>query len=167
MEVTRRLAFYDLKDWWLSNERVQELLVNPRTGVFASDPFFPVAQQPEGGFPYVRYTVAREVGFPTWWMHTEMVGIDLYMSVILHSTEILNIFIDMAGRGDQSADDLNRWLEQRNQQLATPRPIDFEYHSIQFVGGGDIGASNEEGGAFSRIMMFNIDYSPRGGRNIA
>lgn len=159
-QVTHRLAFYDLRDWWLSSDRIQELLVDQRTGQWPDQPFFPVAQQPEGGFPYVRYTVARDVGFPQWWMHTEQVGLDLYTQSINDSTEVLNEFIDMAGRGDDSARDLEIWLR------AQGRTLDFQYHSIRYVGGGDIGTSNEEGGAHSRIMMFNIEYSPLEGRGI-
>lgn len=160
-DVTHRLAFYDLRDWWLSNPKVKELIVDTRTGLWPDQPFFPVAEQPEGGFPYVRYTVARDVSFPDWWMQTEQVGLDLYTESINHSTRILNEFISMAGRGDESARDLEIWLRSEG------RTVDFAYHSIRYIGGGDIGASNEEGGAHSRIMMFDIQYSPVGGIDIA
>lgn len=164
-QITRRLAFYDLRDWWLSDKRIKELIVEPRPsttpgGWDISNPFFPVAQQPEGGFPYIRYTVARETGTSQWWMHTEQVGIDLYTDNILDSTEVLNRFISMAGREDDSAKDLHRWLELEG------RTPEFEYHSIRYIGGGDIGASSEEGGAHSRIMMFSIDYSPLVGHGL-
>lgn len=165
-EVTSRLPFYDLRDWWLSDQRVQELIVDPRTsitsgGLDLSNPFFPVAQQPEGGFPYIRYTTARDVAFPQWWMQTEQIGLELFMVGINDSSEVLNKFISMAARGDDSARDLELWL--RNEG----RAVDFAYHSIQYIGGGDISATNEEGGAHSRIMMFNILYSPLDGMGIA
>lgn len=162
MAVTDKLAFFDLRDWWLSDDDVRAALVTPRLnlGKFA-DPFYPVSQQPEGDYPYARYTVSRTVNFPQWWIHTEQVGIDLYMMNIMDSTKVFNAFVDMASRGDESARDLHHWLQSQAE------PTDFEYHSIEYVGGGDISPGNEEGGHHSRIMMFNINYSPRTGRDIA
>jgi hypothetical protein len=180
MALSKHLAFYDLRDWWLSDARMDELLMTDRRvrakNPMDADPFYPVSQQPGGGFPYARYTVARTVA-PQWWMHVEQVGIDLYMHDIDESTEVLNTFIDMAGRYDESARDLNRWLQQRHADQKKDFddglidedeiiPIEFEFHVISYVGGGDIGATSEEGGTHSRIMMFNIEYSPLEGRGI-
>lgn len=171
-EITNRLAFFDLRDWWLSDPKVYELLEEPRLnkGQFA-DPFYPVSQQPEGGFPYARYTVSRTLNFPQWWMHVEQVGIDLYMMDVMDSSLVFNTFVDMASRGDESARELERWLDKRNaDRIAAnedPIPRDFRFHSLEYMGGGDIVPADEEGGNHSRIMMFNISYSPIGGRDIA
>lgn len=160
-EVTRRLAFYDLRDWWLSHARVSELLDAGRSGLYGGTPFFPVAQQPEGGFPYVRYTVARQTGFPQWWMHTETVGLDIFAVDIEDSTELLNIFLGLTDQGSVSAQELQRWVSSQS-----GRDEDFEFHSLEWAGGGDIGTPSEEGATHNRIAMFNITYSPLSGHNI-
>jgi hypothetical protein len=173
--VTRRLAFYDLRDWWLSEPRVRELLgisdqeyedyLNPDPEIGPIIPFFPVAQQPEGGFPYIRYDVSRRNFAEQWWIHGEAVGIEVFMEDIEDSTELINILIDMSAMGDRSARDLQRWVV--NEVAEHARPQDFQFHSVEYTGGGEIGASNEQGGAVSRVVTFLIQYSPLAGRYIA
>ena len=161
--VTSRLAFYDLRDYWLSDNRVAELLdLENREEIdgVKIKPFFPSAQQPETKFPYARYNVKRIIGYPQWWMHTEIVGIELYAVNLDVSNELINIFIDMAGRLDSSADELERWI------AAEGRDRHFEYHHLEWVDGGDMEAPGEEGGAIGRPLNFAISYSPLKGRGI-
>lgn len=160
-EVTRRLAFYDLRDWWLSQPRVRELLDAQRfDSTPGATPFFPVAEQPESGFPYVRYTVARDIATSQWWMQDELVGIEIFMHNIEDANELLNILIGMTSQGSVSAQALQLWVS------GQARPEDFEYHSLTYVGGGDIGAPSEEGATYSRVATFSVSYSPLQGWNI-
>jgi hypothetical protein len=162
--VTRRLAFFDLRDWWLSDPRIAELLnYDPQDP--ATRPFWPMSQQPESGFPYVRYMTTKVVEFPQWWMHNEGVGLEIYMNNIDDSTELVNLLLDMAGEGATSAARLQRWVH--NQGVYNQRPQDFEFHSIEYAGDASLGSPSEEGASHSRTAMFNLRYSPVRGRSIA
>jgi len=170
--VTKRIGFYDLRDWWLSEQRLRELLVDPRLSQGNdADPFYPVAQQPESGFPYIRYGIGRDVAPSQWWMRTEQVMLEIFMLDIVESNEVVNIMIDMAGRESDSATDLTNWLVERNNELQEqeepPVPIDYVYHSIKYMGSGEIEATEEEGGHHSVGLMFSIYLSPKNGRGIA
>lgn len=157
VSVTRRLAFYDLRDWWLSDPEFAVIFGYDGT----NKPFYPVAEQPESGFPHVLYTVSRNVPVGQFWMHTEIVGLEMFLADIEDSTEALNIMIDMAGNGDVAARELQKWVR------AEGRTNSFQFHSIYYIGGGDIGAPDEEGGAPKRIANFAIEYSPLEGSKIA
>jgi hypothetical protein len=172
-QVTRRSAFYDVRDWWLSHARIAELLgvphpepVNPLDPPPPPEPekpvpFFPVAQMPESQFPFVRYYISRVVPVERWWMHQDTVGLDIYMKNLDDSLELMNMLIDISGKGDRSVRELNIWLGNQ-----TERPSDFLFHSMQYLGGGDAQPSNEEGGIPPRTLMFRIDYSPKAGEGI-
>lgn len=159
-----KLAFYDLRDYWLSDTRVRELLNADNRNTINGQmikPFFPVAQQPETEYPYFRYNIDRIIGYPQWWMHTETVGLELFAEDLDDSNEIINLFIDMAGQQDRSAHDLQDWL------VSEGRDINFMYHYIEWIGGGEMEASTEEGGSVGRTLNFAIAYSPLRGRRIA
>lgn len=148
--LTNRMAFYDLRDWWLSNARVASILNSTGRTVFV-----PASQQPETGYPYARYNVERIVGMPDYWMHTEFVVVEVYAVDIEETTELLNVLASLTGRGSDSAMELQQWV------AAQPlRPNDFQYHWLEFAGGGQILAPDEEGAAHGRTMNFAINYSP-------
>lgn len=155
--VTNRLPSFDVFAWWLSDPDIATLLNYPDGGF----PFYPVSEQPESGFPHVRYTTAQEVHFPQWYLRTELLGLDIYMGDIMDSTELVNRLMDHSIEGAKAARDLSKWLRDNGRQ------IDFEFHSITWIGGGDIGAPEEEGGAHSRIANFAIQFSPLAGTRIA
>lgn len=159
--VTNRLPSFDVFDWWLADPDIANLLDYDPNGDEWEYPFYPVSEQPESGFPQVRYTTAQEVHFPQWWIRTELLGLDIYMADIMDSTRLLNNLMDYSIDGAKAARELQRWI--RNEG----RSEDFEYHSITWIGGGDIGAPEEEGGAHSRIANFAIQYSPLAGTRIA
>lgn len=153
----RRMAFYDLRDWIISDQRIRQLLKIDEKGVV---PFFPSADQPESSLPYVRYEVDRRVSVDKWWMHTEGVILDIFSEDVEDSNEVFNIIIDYASQGDDSARELERWILQEN------RSRTFEYHSIEYMSGGQLSAPEEQGGGSFKTGMILIHYSPLSGRLI-
>jgi len=155
--VTRRLAFYDLRDWWLSYTRVQELLQTAGR----NNLFVPAAQQPETGYPYARYNVRKTTDFPRRWRHTEFVVIEFYMDNIEDSSELVNFLVSLTDRDSDSARELQSWVASQ-----PGRPTDFSYHYLEFAGGGEILPPDEEGAAHGRAVNFAINYSPLSGFGI-
>lgn len=158
--VTRRLAFYDLRDWWLSFADVQRLLSSDGSPV-GLEVFVPAAQQPETGYPYVRYNVRKTTDFPRRWVHNEFVVMELYAVDIEDSTELTNFLVSLTDRDTDSAQELQRWVRSQ-----TGRPQDFQYHWLEFAGGGEILPPDEEGAAHGRSLSFAINYSPLSGFGI-
>jgi hypothetical protein len=153
----RRLAFYDLRDWWLADERIAQLLRTDR----GFSPFYPAADQPESSLPYIRYDVDRRIDTNTWWIYNEGILLDIFTESIDDSNEIMNRILDYSVQGDESARELERWIIQEN------RPKDFEFHSIEYLEGGNINPPDEQGGSVYRSLMLLIRYSPLEGRLIA
>ncbi|MCA1799846.1 MAG: hypothetical protein LC650_00945 [Actinobacteria bacterium] len=164
--ITRRMAFYDLRDWWLSFSRVEDLL-----NASERNRFFPAAQQPGGGFPYVRYNIRKTNAYPQWWMATEYIVLEAYFEDIEDSTELVNILASLTGRGDTSARELQQWVSTAtvidSNGGVVPRPNDFSYHWLEFAGGSEISPPDEEGATHGRNMSFVINYSHREGYGIA
>jgi hypothetical protein len=160
--MTNRLPFFDLRDWWLSNARVAELLRYGPGLQYSADtkPFYPASQQPETKFPFVRYGMVRHHDTQQWWMQTDSIAMDVFMYDIMDSTELLNELVGMAGRKDRSARDLEQWIVGQGRERA------FAYHSIDFAGGYDMGAPNEEGAHHARPLMFHILFSPLTALNV-
>jgi hypothetical protein len=155
--VTRNLAFYDVRDWVVSDSRMTELL-KINGGIV---PIFPASSAPESKLPYLRYDVDRRLFTNKWWIHTEAVIIDIFTEDIEDANEILNLLIDYLSQGDESARELERWLQSQNRQKH------FEFHSIEYFGGGEFEPPTEQGGKISRSATFLIHYSPLEGRLIA
>jgi hypothetical protein len=157
MAITRRLAFYDLRDWWASDPRVRDILEIDEKGIL---PFFPAANQPESVPPYIRYDVDRRISVNKWWQHTEAVILDIFTEDIEDANELENIFIDYSSQGDESARDLEIWIAGQN------RARSFEFHSIEYFGGGELNPPKEQGGVNYKTLAFLIHYSPMSGRLI-
>lgn len=159
--VTRRLPFYDLRDWFLSNNRFSQLM-GVGSGSESRNVFYPAAQQPEGGFPYILYNSRQVRILPDWWMREDFISMELFIEDIEDSTEVLNIMIEMAGRYDASAQSLQSWVKG-----SFGRPDNFIYHYIMFSGAGDLTPPDEEGAVYGRGITFGIVYSPRTAPGIA
>jgi hypothetical protein len=155
--VTRRLAFYDVRDWVTSDPRLSQLL-NINGGIV---PIFPAASNPESVLPYIRYDIDRSISTNKWWIHSEAVILDIFTEDVEDANEIVNIFIDYLSQGDDSARELERWILQEQKQK------DFEFHSIEFFSGGEFQAPEEQGGKIARSIAFVLHYSPLQGRLIS
>ena len=155
--TTRRMAFYDVRDWIVSDPRLRELLRIDQRGLV---PFYPAADQPESALPYIRYEIDRRVMVDRWWMHTEGIIFDIFTEDIEDSNEIFNIILDHTSQGDEAARELERWILQEGRQRT------FEFHSIEYMTGGQLSAPEEQGGGSFRTGMILIHYSPLDGRLI-
>ena len=155
--VTRRLAFYDVRDWVISDPRMSELL-KINGGLV---PIFPASSNPESQLPYIRYDIDRRISTNKWWIHTEAILLDIFSEDIEDANEIFNIFVDYLSQGDESARELERWILNEQKQK------DFEFHSIEFFSGGEFEAPEEQGGKIARTVAFLIHYSPIQGRLIS
>lgn len=153
----RRSPFFDLRDWWVSDPRLKELLKVDQIG-FA--PFFPIQQQPESTQPFIVYKFEKYSSPGEWWMHSDLIYMEIYFSDFQDAYEIMNIMIDKANKGAASARDLSQWLRSEN------RAIDFEFHSIEFLDGGRPDPAKEQSGDMKIEVAFAIEYSPLTGRDI-
>lgn len=153
----RRTPFFDLRDWWLSDERLSELMQAQARGIV---PFFPAQKPPEADSPYVIYKYKKFSSPFEWWTQKEFIFIEISAKNFEDMYEISSIMIDYANKGDLSARDLTRWLIENN------RKIDFEIHSIYLDNIGDVDPSKEEGGDIKITASFCIEYSPLKGRHI-
>lgn len=145
--MINRIPFLDLRNYWLSNARVRELLsYDPNKNTFV-----PAHQSPEDNPPFVRYTVRDSVGQPQYWYRREDVALGVYMYGVGNSTELINLFIDMAGEEDHSAMLMNRWLAENGGSV-------FDFKSMKFLGGADIEPPTEEGGSHIRPVTFSMQY---------
>lgn len=156
-ESFRRSPIFDLRDWWMSNQRLREIFRVDQLG-FA--PFFPIQQQPESQPPYVIYDFRKVTGREAWFYHADFLFMEINVIDFQDGYEIMNIMIDMANKGAVSARDLSHWLRSEN------RRQDFELHSIQFEEGGKADPSQEQGGEIKIPVSFSIEYSPIKGNYI-
>lgn len=154
MSSFRRVPFFDLRDWWFSNQRLSEIFKVDSIGFI---PFFPAQQQPESQAPYGIYHFERVNGQEAWYYSADFVMVELRAFDVQDLYECMNIMVDMSNKGAVSANALSRWITSQK------RPDDFEYHTIEFYKGGSIEPPSEQGGEFSMKLTFSIEYSPRQG----
>lgn len=145
---------YDINDWIASDPDWVDLLAGLREDD-ETDVFYPVQQEPTGGFPYVRYSSANRVWANTHWMHTDEIHYAMYFSSVSDSARAMNIIMDKVKAGDISAYVLNRWLKNHGEH-----DIMFEYHTLEWMTGGSSQPTQERGGAHARLVSFNVSYSP-------
>lgn len=153
----RRVPFFDLRDWWFSDDRLSEIFKVEELGYI---PFFPIQEQPEASAPYAVYHFERMTGDEDWWYQTDFIMIEIRVFDVMDAYESMNIMMDMANHGAISARDLSKWIVEED------RAQDFEFHSIQFYRGGKVEPPKEQGGEFKVEMTFSIDFSPLNGRYI-
>jgi hypothetical protein len=154
----RRSPFFDLRDWWVSDSRLREILKVDELG-FA--PFFPIQEQPESVEPFVVYKFEKYSHPSNWWMHYDIIYMEIYFTDFQDAYEIINIMIDKANKGAISARDLTHWLKSEN------RPMDFEFHTIEYIDGGRPDPAKEQAGEMKIEAAFAIEYSPLKGNYIA
>jgi hypothetical protein len=156
--VSRKMAFFDLRDWWLSDERIADALNVTESN---PSPFFPFSEPPEANLPYIIYDLEKSIGTANaWWMHTERIYIKIVDSDIDNIFYLANLLTDVASQGADAANDLHRWL------ISEGRDPDFEYHTIEYIGGRQEKDPAERGGATEYELGFIIDYSPKTGKYI-
>jgi hypothetical protein len=153
MATVSRIGFYDVRDWIQSQEDFQE--------VFGGDLFFyPISEPSETSPPHAIYEIRRAVDPNEWWMTNELV----YMKIISFEVDqifhALNIISDMAAKGSESADELNKWI------VSEKRRKDFEFHSIELFSSRDRQPPKERGGAYEYEIGLSISYSFLSGRSI-
>lgn len=159
-------AVYDVNDW-ISADPDWIALINKARGSNVSTPsnplnvFYPAQQDPQGGFPYVRYVTSTGANANNWWMQRDEIMYAMYFGSIEHSAAAMNIIFDKIKTGDASAQALNRWVED------SPYGKYYEYHNFDWQTGGSIEPSGEQGGAHARLVSFSLDYSRLTGLHIA
>lgn len=154
----RRSPFFDLRDWWVSDPRLREIL---RVDELGYAPFFPIQEQPESKEPFIVYKFEKYSEANNWWVHSDFIYMEIYFSDFQDGYEIMNIMVDKANKGAISARDLTHWLKSEN------RKLDFEYHMIHFIEGGRPDPAKEQGGEMKIEVSFAIDYSPLKGSYIS
>lgn len=156
-DVSRREAVYDINRYLTT--RFTEL--DPT--LFGEDsPFWPIQSDPMTAVPYIRYVTRETIDGDNWWMRLATVSYAVYAYDVDKSAHILNVMVDLLGRGDESAGELMIW---RNS--ITTYPQDYHFHSIEFLGGYNTEPTDEEAGAHIRFGTFRYQYSPYGGTSIA
>lgn len=154
--VSRREAVYDI------NRYLSEQFNTLDATIFGGDPpFWPTQSSPNTGVPYVRYITRETIDGDRWWSRIATVSYAIYSFDIDQSAHIVNIMVDLLGRGDESAQELMRW------RAGLQYPQDYLFHTIEFVGGHNTEPTDEEAGAHIRFASFRYQYSPYGGTNLA
>lgn len=155
--VSQRLAFYDLRDWWLSDSTLRSVLdLNEE-----DSPFYPIYEPGDTNPPMIIYEVRKFVADQDWWQHREQIVLQIVSFDVTQVYAATNIMIDMAGRMADSARELSDWMRSEGKQT------DFEYHCIEFLGMENSEPVKERGGAVRVTMGFSIDYSQLSGRGIS
>jgi hypothetical protein len=153
----RRSPFFDLRDWWVSDPRLRELL---RVDELGYAPFFPIQQQPESTEPFIVYKFEKYSEPEAWWIHYDLIFMEIYFTDFQDGYEIVSLMIDKANKGAISARDLTHFLKEEG------KPLDFEYHVVEYIEGGRPDPSKEQGGDMKIQAAFSIAYSPLKGSYI-
>lgn len=130
-------------------------------------PFWPAQSDPDTSVPYVRYITRETIDGTDWWMRLATVSYAIYAYDVDQSAHILNVMVDLLGRGDESAQELMMWRAGATTFSGAPYPQDYLFHSIEFIGGYNMEPAEEEAGAHVRFGTFRFRYSPYGGTSIA
>jgi hypothetical protein len=154
----RRSPIFDLRDWWASDDRLRELL---RVDELGYVPFFPIQEQPESVEPFIVYKFEKISEPEAWWIHYDFIYMEIYFSDFQDAYEIINIMIDKANKGAISARDLTHFLKKEQ------KPVDFEYHTIEYIDGGRPDPAKEQAGDMKIEAAFAISYSPLNGSYIS
>lgn len=153
--VSRRIPFFDVRDWLMSDERMQRLFSSPD-----GNKIFPSAEPPEASLPFIVYFSEREVYQNAWWMSCDFVNLNIRALDIQDVYEAINVIQDYLSQGAISARDLTLWLK------AEGRSVDFEYHSIEVISSKKAEIPKERGGQLGMDITIAIDFSPISGRYI-
>lgn len=165
-EVAQREAVYDI------NRYISDQFYNLDPAILGQIdpfdvPFVPVQSDPQTDVPYIRYVTREAVDGDMWWMRRGSVSYAIYAYDVSHSARILNIIVDLLARGSDSAQELTLWRRSATTPAGNPYPQDYQFHSIEFVGGFNTEPTDEEAGAHVRFASFRYSYSPYGGTHIA
>lgn len=153
---------WDINGWIAADPDWRGMMNRLRTDN-NSDVFYPVQQDPTGGFPYVRYSARIDVGANTHWMHTVQIAYAMYFSSVADSALAMNIIMDKVRLGDESATALNKWLAGPEY---THTPL-FEFKALEWISGGHTDPTGESGGAHARLLTIGADYTPLVGSRIS
>lgn len=158
--VPTREAIYDINRYLSEDPTLR--------GIFGPDsPFWPTQSTPDTSVPYVRYITRETVDGDSWYMRMGTVSYAIYAFDISVSSHIMNVMIDLLGRGSDSAQELMDWRRTALTWDGNPYPQDYLFHTLDFIGGGNTEPAEEEAGAHIRIATFRYQYSPLRGTSIA
>lgn len=157
--VSRREAVYDINRY-LHDDPVLR-------GIFGDEPpFWPTQSEPQTTVPYVRYVTRETFDAGRWWMRQGNVSYAVYAYDLDTSAHVVNVMVDLLGRGDESAHELMEWRRGALTFAGNPYPQDYDFHAIEFVGGHNTENATEEAGAHIRFATFRFNYTPVGGTGI-
>lgn len=154
---------WDVNEWITSDPRWQTLVTD--AGADRTNIFYPVQQDPEGGFPYVRYSSTIYAGAENFWYHHLEMMYAMYFVSAMDSTRAMNIIFDKVSAGDISGLELERW--RREQAAQDDIYNSYTFHSCEWVSGGSTQPTEERGGAHARMLTFRVWYSPLVGSHIS
>lgn len=161
-DVSRREAVYDINRYLAT--RIEE----HDPAMFENQlPFWPTQSTPGIEVPYVLYVTRETVDGESWWMRIATVAYAVHSFDFDQSAHIVNLMVDLLGRGDESAQELMSWRAGAVGWDGGPYPNDYLFHTIEFMGGYNTEPADEEAGAHVRFATFRYRYSPQGGTSIA
>lgn len=165
-EVSRREAVYDINRYLSAQFYAYDPTILGQDDEFEGI-FVPTQSQPQTTVPYVRYITREAPNGDMWYMRRGTVSYAIFAYEPDHSARILNIMVDLLGRGSESAVELMRWRTSATLWNGNAYPQDYRFHSLEFVGGYNTEPTEEEAGAHTRFATFRYTYSPYGGSSIA
>lgn len=157
-------SVYDIIDW-LANDGDFQSAVGAATADGAGV-FFPVQQDPLGGFPYIRYSTSTNVGVSNYWMRFDDIMMAVYADDVTKSAQVMNIILDKVKAGDISAANLNRYLRSPAYLDLGHGPSLFEFKHMEWLNGGSTQPTEERGGAHARLISFRVSYVVHAGVGI-
>jgi len=151
-------AVWDVNRWLREDADIKRLMNIPRQNGIV--PFFPIQQEPESRIPFFRYIVRTNTDSEMWFMRTDTIIYILHDNNLERATRINNVMIEMLSRLDESAQELNNFLD--SQQTKS----EFIFHTCSLLGSLNPEPAGQEAGIVQKVTTFNVQYMLKNGRGI-
>jgi hypothetical protein len=148
----------------LSLENVRAVLVNPvdpdapPTEEEVYDPIYPIQQDPDGGFPYIRYNVSSYTVPNEYWRRFEQLSGAIYDRNMAVAGVVQNEIQRHLSDGGDAATRLNSWLSWDENPITQGKPP-YLFYDVTWLAGGDMEPTSEVGGAHARLITLAYSYT--------
>jgi hypothetical protein len=122
------------------------------------DPIFPIQQDPDGGFPYIRYNVSSYIDVNEYWRRYEQLNAAIYDRNMAVAGVVQNEIQRHLADGGEAADRLNHWLAWNDNPITQGKPP-YLFYDVTWLAGGEMEPTSEVGGAHSRLITLSYSYT--------
>jgi hypothetical protein len=161
-------GYYDVSSHSALNSYVLHLLVEEEmipTG-YSWSPIIPAQQDQElmsmnPEKPFIVYDVRTPQIGVDWFMYENMISYVVYSSDAAEANRLVNWFVDVFRRFDQSAEDVNTWLRSGTDE----RLKKFNFHQINVAAAVPVEPAENEGGRYSGFVSLRYSFSTPNDQN--